>query len=59
MRGITVAYYATMLVVAVGLTTLLGYEVGWLFAHSRPSLEMAGIALPWVIFLAWTVSKEG
>ena len=57
MRGITVAYYATLLVVGAGLTALLGYEIGWLVARSWQSAVIAGILVPWVAFLAWSVSE--
>jgi hypothetical protein len=57
-RSITVAYYATLLIVGAGLTGLLGFEVGWLAAHHWPSLLMAAVLVPWIVFLAWTVSEE-
>jgi hypothetical protein len=58
MRGITVAYYATVAMIAVGLTGLLGYEVGWLFLHSQATLAVAGFFVPWIVFIAWAVSQE-
>jgi hypothetical protein len=56
MRGLNAVYYATLLVVGAGLTALLGYEVGWLVARSLTALVMAGMLVPWVVFVAWTVS---
>ena len=58
MRGITVAYYATIAVVGGGLTVLLGYEAGWLFAESRSALGIAGAFVPGVVFLAWALGQE-
>jgi hypothetical protein len=55
---ITVAYYATLLLIGGGLTGVLGYEIGWLAAHNQPSLVTAAVLVPWVVFLAWTVSEE-
>jgi hypothetical protein len=58
MRSITVAYYATLLAISAGLTAFLGYEIGWLFAHSRGSLLTASTFVPWILFLAWLVGAE-
>jgi hypothetical protein len=58
MRGITVAYYATISLIGAGLTLLLGYEAGWLFAHSPSALGMAGAFVPCVVFLAWALGQE-
>jgi uncharacterized membrane protein (DUF485 family) len=58
MRGFTAVYYATLLAVGAGLTALLGYEVGWLATRSLTALVMAGMLVPWVVFVAWTVSDD-
>ena len=58
MRGLNAVYYATLLVVGAGLTALLGYEVGWLATRSLTALVMAGMLVPWVVFVAWTVSDD-
>jgi hypothetical protein len=54
--GINVAYFTTLVVLCAGLTVLLGYEIGWLFARDRSSLAVAGVFVPWVLFFAWKVS---
>ena len=51
-RGLSAVYYATLLVVAAGLTVLLGYEIGWLAARSGTALVMAAVLVPWVVFAA-------
>jgi hypothetical protein len=58
MRGLSAVYYATLLVVAAGLTVLLGYEIGWLAARSWTALVMAGVLAPWAVFAAWSVSDD-
>ena len=58
MRGLNTVYYATLLGVGAGLTALLGYEIGWVAAHSRVSLVIAGVLVPWAVYLAWTVSDD-
>jgi hypothetical protein len=58
MRIISAAYYATLLAIGAGLTAFLGYEIGWLAAHSRFSLLVAGTFVPWVLVVAWDVGAE-
>ena len=37
---------------------MLGYELGWLATRSLTALVMAGMLVPWVVFVAWTVSDD-
>jgi hypothetical protein len=57
MSGLNAVYYATLLLVGAGLTALLGYEIGWLAAHSSVSLAVAAVLAPFAVLAAWTVSE--
>ena len=56
-RRLNAIYYATVLLIAAGLTALWGYEIGWLAARSTASLAVAGLFAPCVVYLASEVSK--
>jgi hypothetical protein len=55
-NSIATADHVTMLALAAGLTGLLGYEAGWLFAHGQPWFVAGVVLVPLVACFAWSVS---